>query len=266
MSNRDSLKLLDPIRPAKASLKFRRVKGASKGISIPVGILIILICALLVGGILVWQYKGMVKETKLPEIKAPTGEMLPPPPPPEEELPEKIVPEEETADLSSEPLAEENWQTYTNEEYSFELKYPAHLLLPEGLEEGSEWEDIIVSIDMGVATFMMIEKLEIQKGQDFSEVLIENTQYDPSMRHPQGLEDFKLIKLGENMFYYIKIGLGGGIANYNYYLIKEPIIFKFIISSNVSLMNWSDPDFDVEKDDKNHLMFREILSTFRFLE
>lgn len=67
------------------------VKSLNKGISSPVGILIILICAVLVGGILVRQLEQKEeKETKVPEEK--------------------------------EGIA--NWETYRNEEYGFEIKYP----------------------------------------------------------------------------------------------------------------------------------------------
>jgi len=65
----------------------------NKGISTPIGIIIIVLVALMAGGIIFWQYFGLEKK----EIKAPE---------------EKII--DETAD----------WQTYRNEEYGFEIKYP----------------------------------------------------------------------------------------------------------------------------------------------
>ena len=68
----------------------------NKGISTPIGIIIIVLVALMAGGIIFWQYFGLEKK----EIKAPE---------------EKII--DETAD----------WQTYRNEEYGFEIKYPPEL-------------------------------------------------------------------------------------------------------------------------------------------
>jgi len=69
-------------------------KSLDRGVSAPIAIIIIVVCALLVGGIVVWQYLEMPEE--------------------EEEAPEEKVSEDETAD----------WETYRNEEYGFEFKYP----------------------------------------------------------------------------------------------------------------------------------------------
>ncbi len=69
-------------------------KSLNRGISAPIAIIIIVVCALLVGGIVVWQYYGIPKE--------------------EEKTPEEL-PTNETPD----------WETYRNEEYGFEIDYPA---------------------------------------------------------------------------------------------------------------------------------------------
>ncbi len=70
------------------------LKSLNRGISAPIAIIIIVVCAVLVGGIVVWQYYGMPEE--------------------EDETPEEKLPKDETAD----------WKTYRNEEYGFEIKYP----------------------------------------------------------------------------------------------------------------------------------------------
>lgn len=64
----------------------------NKKISFPIAIIIIVLCAIVVGGIAVWQY-----------LRAPEGE---------ERL--EGTPEDETAD----------WKVYRNKEYGFEIKYP----------------------------------------------------------------------------------------------------------------------------------------------
>ncbi|MDI6602799.1 MAG: hypothetical protein QME57_01605, partial [Patescibacteria group bacterium] len=49
-------------------------KLSNKGISTPIGILII-ICVLLTGGILAWQLEWFKKEVKMPEVKMPEVEI-----------------------------------------------------------------------------------------------------------------------------------------------------------------------------------------------
>jgi len=75
-------------------------KSLNKGISTSVAIIIIVVCALLVGGIVVWQYYGMPKgEEEITEVKPPVE-----------------APKDETV----------GWETYKNEEYGFEFSYPAY--------------------------------------------------------------------------------------------------------------------------------------------
>lgn len=68
-------------------------KFFNKGISTPIGILIIVLCALIAGGILAWQYLWVPRE----EAKAP-----------------EETTEDETAD----------WTMYKNAKYKFKFKYP----------------------------------------------------------------------------------------------------------------------------------------------
>ena len=65
-------------------------------------ILIVVVLAVVVGGILAWQWLRIKEEIRPLEVKMP-----------EEKTPEEIV-EDETA----------NWKTYRNEELGFEVKYP----------------------------------------------------------------------------------------------------------------------------------------------
>lgn len=88
------------------------LKQLNKGIATPLAIVIILVCAALVGGIAVWQYRG-IKESKTPEI----------------------TPPEEVSRTEEDEIA--NWKTFRSEEYGFELKYPENI---EVKEEGTKVE------------------------------------------------------------------------------------------------------------------------------
>jgi len=80
----------------------------SKGISTPIGILVIVLAAIIAGaGIFAYQYFWPLEE--------------------EVETPEEAQPKDETAD----------WKTYRNEEYGFEIKYPFfYQVSDELLQEG----------------------------------------------------------------------------------------------------------------------------------
>lgn len=81
----------------------------NKGISTLIGILIIVVFALIVGGVLVWQYLGVQKEElKLAEIK---------------------VPEKTTTDETA------GRKIYRNEEYGFEVKYPRDTLVEVPIQQ-----------------------------------------------------------------------------------------------------------------------------------
>ncbi|MFH1462634.1 MAG: PsbP-related protein [bacterium] len=76
-------------------------KFLNKGISTPAGIIIVVLAALLAGGVLAWQCWW-----------TPQGE---------KEEKEQEIAQDETA----------SWKTYTNEEYGFEFKYPETVLIKE---------------------------------------------------------------------------------------------------------------------------------------
>lgn len=80
-------------------------KYLNKGISTPLAIGIILILVIIVGGFALWQRAEMTREENKPL--------------PEVQIPEKKEVKDETA----------GWQTYRNEEYGFEIKYPEDIIL-----------------------------------------------------------------------------------------------------------------------------------------
>lgn len=66
----------------------------NKKIPTPIAIIVVVLCVIIVGGFIAWQYFGIPEEG--------------------EKISEEITLEDETAD----------WKTYRNEEYGFEMKYP----------------------------------------------------------------------------------------------------------------------------------------------
>jgi hypothetical protein len=103
-------------------------KNLNKGISTPIGILIIvLVAAIAGGGILAWQY-GWIGKNQIP-ISTPVATSSPQPTP--------------TPDETA------NWKIYRNEDYGFEFKYPP---VPSGCElceihENEEEFDEVFSVN-----------------------------------------------------------------------------------------------------------------------
>lgn len=118
------------------------IKSLNKGISSPVGILIILICSVLIGGVLVWQLKqASEKEIKEPEVKAPEEvevkeEITPQPTPPESE-PEK----EDKVFPQPRPALPTGYVWYYNKEWGFKIAYPEtwkKMIVIEEIETGEQ--------------------------------------------------------------------------------------------------------------------------------
>jgi len=80
-------------------------KSLNRGISTAIAFIIIVLCAVFVGGITAWRYIEMPENEEAPEVK-----------------PSK----DETAD----------WKTYRNEKYGFKIKYP-----PDWRSEVVDWPD-----------------------------------------------------------------------------------------------------------------------------
>jgi len=128
-------------------------------------ILIVIILAVIVGGGILGYYNWRIAKhearlTEFPEIK----------------FPKKI--KDETADLSAEALAKEDWKSYRNEKYGYEVKYPPGyvILYPENIENivftNEEQLQIVREKQMGEFTAFVVrinrndKKLEPQEWLD----------------------------------------------------------------------------------------------------
>ena len=100
----------------------------NKGISTPIAIAIILLLAVSVGAIMLWQYSEMQEE----ETELSGTEIL-------EEAEEAKTGENIEAFVSGENEAEiADWKIYRNEEYRFEIKYPQEWTIKEQNTESPE--------------------------------------------------------------------------------------------------------------------------------
>lgn len=93
----------------------------NKKISSPIAIIIIVVCAVLFGGIVTWYYFGTKTEIEIYEIKLP-----------EKTQPEKTQLEDETAD----------WNIYINENFGIEFKYPENWIVSRENETLVVFENI----------------------------------------------------------------------------------------------------------------------------
>lgn len=167
------------------------------------------------------------------------------------------------------PVADDisNWQTYRNDEFGFEVRYP-----------GDEWEFSEV-YSFGVVKFqslrsqyayIYIKILPIAEGKTADEVMIAKTSLGEcggsDCSHPS-LSQFSRRQLGANSFYYIQDNLFEQQYSVVYYLpnSNKDRVAQVRLSSIVESGGWTDPDYSVDKE-PNHSALKQILSTFRFIE
>jgi len=208
-----------------------------------IGIVVVVVGALALGGFLLWQMQSA----------SPVPEQQTPPP----------APQPQTLDTSA-------WQTYRNEEFGFQLNYPENWKLREdngpvlSSRPAGEYEN-------GYLENIYIDNVPIKIGQEMLDVVITNTVLGecgaPDCQHP-AKDKISLRNFGSNSFYYVFNYLFEGQYGVVYY-VKNPnnntaIRFR-LIGFERSGKNWTDVNYNVDEE-LDHILLKQILSTFRFVE
>jgi len=253
-------------------------KSLNKGISTPIAIIIIIVCALIVGGVMVWQYlETPGGEEEMTEIK-----------PPGEEGEEEITNFEECV-AAGYPILESyprqcktpdgrtftgeidettDWKTYRNEKYGFEIDYPVDELdFSEDLsnvfslcKEGyREWEiNYISDAQMLGCIFGIILSLDSEYiNYDWDREYIEDFYIKGSGISIVDTETKKIItdsgEIGQIRYGSAAISLGGELGG-----PIDFVVFPLKLKTKVLVLY----SFGFELDET----LNQILFTFRFLE
>ncbi|OIO06363.1 hypothetical protein AUJ27_04285 [Candidatus Falkowbacteria bacterium CG1_02_37_44] len=197
-------------------------------------LIIVILAAIVAGGILAYQYWLAPKqEVKVPEIK-----------PPEVKAPEEVPPEEVPVDETA------NWRVYRNEEYGFEIRYL------------SEWQhkvdkNYIGFYDPQKIKFFAPNELTIRMFPKENNISLDKwVQELPEIKSEteiQGKAPSGSFRNINNISFYVvdTINFEGGNTIANAFLEKNGSVIEF--SRNLLAAN-------------DRGIFNQILSTFRFLE
>jgi len=162
-----------------------------------------------------------------------------------------------------EPIDTSDWQTYRNEEFGFEMKYPENwkLLEDSGHILESQAEDEYISI----------YSVPIKTGQEMLDVVMANTGMGecspPNCRNPAEDEVFAR-NFGGNPFYYVFTNLFEGDLAVAYYVknLDKSIAIRFRFFGRSGSENWPLRGDHSDEEEPNHDILKQILSTFRFIE
>ncbi len=166
-----------------------------------------------------------------------------------------------------------DWKIYRNEEYGFEVKYPRTLTLYENNNYKSSEDQRLFQLNKDSdIPFVTISRFEIEKGQTFEEIIVNNSWLPGGGPRHEDFSKFKLVKVGDNSYYYRYLcgSIGGPDEQgnttcdyfYHYWLVKDQSVFEFELFDTL-LTNNKNLDFE---NSSSHLELNQILSTFRFIE
>lgn len=172
------------------------------------------------------------------------------------------------------------WKTYRNEEYGFEVKYPKILALSENNNYKSDndqiFDKVLLKFSKSVDNlFITISRFEIGKDQTFKDVITENSWLPGGGIRHEDFSKFKLVEVGDNFYYYRYFcgGISGSIEDgsaacdflYHYWLVNDQSVFEFELSDTLAT-SIEKPDLENYENPPSHLEFKQILSTFKFIE
>lgn len=155
-------------------------------------------------------------------------------------------------------------QTYRNEKYGFEFKYPAVF----STSDRGEANGFVVALydgskalsDPNTLNSIAVFATSTNGEASFGDYLIKYPITDPNNEKPI---QFQTRTIGLNSFYYARTERFEGVLIFDYYILHSGNIYWFVsISRGV---DWTNPNLD-EENDPTHATLKQILSTFKFLK